>query len=97
MAPRILVTGATGKQGGACLSALLARPGAYELYALTRSARSPAAQKLAARGVRIVEGNMDAPGAVLAQVPAPLDGVFYVSIFSGRGQTGTPSVRPPRR
>jgi uncharacterized protein YbjT (DUF2867 family) len=91
MAPqRILVTGATGQQGGACLNALLAQPGAYELYALTRSARSPAAQKLAARGVHLVEGNMAAPGAVLAQVPAPLDGIFYVSVFSGPGQTGTP-------
>jgi uncharacterized protein YbjT (DUF2867 family) len=89
MAPRILVTGATGKQGGACLNALLATPGAYELYALTRTESSPAAQALAARGVHIVEGNLDAPEAAFAKIPAALDGVFYVSVFSGRGQSGT--------
>jgi hypothetical protein len=88
MASRILVTGATGKQGGACVNALLARGGAFEVYGLTRSAKSPAAQKLAARGVHVVEGNLDAPEALLKQIPKPLDGIFAVSVFAGRGQDG---------
>lgn len=59
---RILVTGATGKQGGAVVKALLANPPPYkhEILALTRKVKSPSAQKLASNPkVKIIEGDLD--------------------------------------
>jgi nucleoside-diphosphate-sugar epimerase len=47
----VLVTGATGKQGGAVVEALLAR--GHQVRALTRSAASPAANRLRQQGVEI--------------------------------------------
>lgn len=57
-APRsILITGATGQQGGATLKNLLGN--GFELRALTRKPDSPAARQLAGLGVTVVEGNLD--------------------------------------
>jgi uncharacterized protein YbjT (DUF2867 family) len=53
---KILVTGATGKQGGAVISALLAK--GFQPKALTRKPDSPAAKALAARGVEIATGDL---------------------------------------
>jgi uncharacterized protein YbjT (DUF2867 family) len=47
----VLVTGATGKQGGACVEALLTR--GHQVRALTRNSASPAANRLRERGVEI--------------------------------------------
>ncbi|CAK9780861.1 nucleoside-diphosphate-sugar epimerase family protein [Cutaneotrichosporon oleaginosum] len=55
----ILVTGATGKQGGAVVQALLAKPDDMVVLAVTRNPDSAAAQKLAARGVKLVKGDLD--------------------------------------
>ena len=38
--PRVLVTGATGQQGGATVNALLAK-GGFEIFALSRTPASP--------------------------------------------------------
>lgn len=61
MSKAILVTGATGKQGGALISALLDAPDAksYKLIALTRKATSASAKKLADQGVDLVEGDLN--------------------------------------
>lgn len=59
---RILISGATGKQGNAVLQALLANPPPfdYEILALTRKAKSPSAQRLASNPkVKVIEGNLD--------------------------------------
>jgi uncharacterized protein (TIGR02246 family) len=53
----ILVTGATGKQGGAVLRHLLGS--AFKLRALTRNPESAAAHALAAKGVELVQGDLD--------------------------------------
>lgn len=53
----ILVTGATGKQGGALLRHLVG--GAFKLRALTRKPDSKAAQALAAQGIEVVQGDID--------------------------------------
>src|SRR5438477_4440321 len=50
-----LVTGATGKQGGACVEALLT--GGHQVRALTRNPASPAANRLRERGVEIAVGD----------------------------------------
>lgn len=61
----ILITGATGKQGGSVVDALL-NAGAlqdYRLLAVTRNPQSEAAKKLQAREVTIIRGDLnDIPG-----------------------------------
>ena len=56
-AKTILVTGATGRQGGAVIRALL--PKGWRLRALTRQPASHAARELASRGVEVVQGDLD--------------------------------------
>jgi uncharacterized protein YbjT (DUF2867 family) len=51
----VLVTGATGKQGGACVEALLTR--GHQVRAVTRNSASPAANRLRERGVEITVGD----------------------------------------
>lgn len=78
---RLIVTGATGKQGGALISALLAKPSqSFEIYAVTRNATSSSAQRLAAKpNVHIIQGNFSDPAAILAQVQQPW-GLFSVTM-----------------
>ncbi|MEU8355682.1 NmrA family NAD(P)-binding protein [Nonomuraea sp. NPDC048882] len=68
----ILVTGATGKQGGATARRLLAagRP----VRALVRDPAAPAAAALAAAGAQLARGDFDDP----AGLPPALDGVTAV-------------------
>src|SRR6202166_3201007 len=51
----VLVTGATGQQGGAVVEALLTR--GHQVRALTRNPASPAANRLRDRGVEIAVGD----------------------------------------
>jgi uncharacterized protein YbjT (DUF2867 family) len=51
----VLVTGATGKQGGAVVEALLTR--GHQGRALTRNPASPAANRLREQGVEIAVGD----------------------------------------
>ncbi len=53
----ILITGATGRQGGAVIRHML--PASWRLRALTRDPRSKAAQDLAKQGVEIVRGDLE--------------------------------------
>ncbi|CRL21337.1 NAD(P)-binding domain [Penicillium camemberti] len=59
MHPTILVTGATGKQGGATARHLLAK--GLRVNALVRTTSSAAAVDLHRRGAVLVEGNFDQP------------------------------------
>jgi uncharacterized protein YbjT (DUF2867 family) len=60
---KILVTGATGKQGSAVVNALVANPPPYphEIVALTRNTDSPAAKKLAAKSktIKLLTGDLN--------------------------------------
>ncbi len=69
-ASSVLVTGATGQQGGAVARERLAA--GYEIRALTRDPSKEAAQALAADGAQIVAGDLDDP----ASLEAALDGVW---------------------
>src|SRR5260370_35235493 len=51
----VLVTGATGKQGGAVVEALLTR--GHQVRAMTRNSASPAANRLRGQGVEIAVGD----------------------------------------
>ncbi|KXS17516.1 NAD(P)-binding protein, partial [Gonapodya prolifera JEL478] len=75
--PVVLVFGATGKQGGACVDALLAK-NLYAVRAVTRNPGSASAQKLASRGVQVVKGDMN-DGSGLKQALEGVWGVFFMT------------------
>jgi uncharacterized protein YbjT (DUF2867 family) len=53
----MLVTGATGQQGGATVRHLLAQ--GWSVRALTRDLNSPPAQALGEAGAEVVQGDLD--------------------------------------
>jgi uncharacterized protein YbjT (DUF2867 family) len=71
----ILVTGATGRQGGAVAAALLDR--GYEVRAMTRKPDGDPARALAAAGAEVIKGDLDDAGS-LARAVAGAWGVFSV-------------------
>ncbi|KAF2431368.1 nucleoside-diphosphate-sugar epimerase family protein [Tothia fuscella] len=89
----ILVTGATGKQGGAVIKTLLSssRASDFTLLGVTRNAQSASAKKLAERGVKIVQGDLNDVPAIFESAKKiaaqPLHGVFSVQVPMGSGQT----------
>src|SRR5882672_11262501 len=72
----VLVTGATGKQGGHLVRELLAR--GHSIRAMTRKPESPAAAVLAKLGVTIVPGDFD-DQASLERAARGVDTVFAMS------------------
>jgi uncharacterized protein YbjT (DUF2867 family) len=92
MSKVIIVTGATGKQGGATIRALLESPKASEftLVAVTRSPDGGSAKKLAEKGVKIVKGDLaDVPAifeAVKNVTSEPIWGVFSIQVRQSRLQ-----------
>lgn len=78
----ILVTGATGAQGGALVPRLLER--GFRVRALTRNPAKPAGQALAAQGVEVVAGDLD-DEASLQRACAGVYGVFSVQNFWEKG------------
>ncbi|MGY2021299.1 NmrA family NAD(P)-binding protein [Nocardia gipuzkoensis] len=71
----ILVTGATGQQGGVTARSLLADSRAVR--AMVRDAQAPAAQDLAAAGAELVVADFDAPETLPAAL-AGVTGLFLV-------------------
>ncbi|KAJ5104452.1 hypothetical protein NUU61_001799 [Penicillium alfredii] len=90
--PATLITGATGKQGGAVINALLRNNAAFEILAVTRNAQSSSAQRLANKSpkIRLVEGNLDEPATLFQNArkttSAPIWGVFSVQSAFGKGE-----------
>jgi len=72
----VLITGATGKQGGATLRHL-AKRGGFKLRAMTRKPDSDAAKAVAALGAELVVGDLD-DAASLERALAGAWGVFAV-------------------
>jgi uncharacterized protein YbjT (DUF2867 family) len=79
---QILITGATGKQGGALIDALLKSPPPtpFHLVAMTRNAQSAKAQSLSRQpNVSVLEGDLDNINEVFAKSKEqPFFGVFSV-------------------
>ena len=71
----ILVTGATGQQGGATARELLAA--GHRVYALTRNPDGDAAKALAAAGALIIQGDLNDEASLLAALEGKW-GVFAV-------------------
>lgn len=82
----ILVTGATGKQGGAVVQALLAA--GRQVRALTRNPNSTAAQALTAQGVEVLQGDFDDVASLDAALTG-VGGVFSVQMGSHPGDPET--------
>lgn len=78
----ILVTGATGKQGGAVARHLL--EDGWTIRVLTRSPDKPEAKALEKSGAQIVQGDLDNP-ASLEQAVNGVYGVFSVQQFWKKG------------
>lgn len=74
----VLVTGATGRQGGAVIRHLLLK--GWKLRALTRSPSSRVAQDLARQGVEVVEGDLENPES-LERAARGVYGVYSVQDF----------------
>jgi uncharacterized protein YbjT (DUF2867 family) len=86
----ILVTGATGAQGGSVVRHLLER-GSYAVRALTRNPDSEGARALAKQGVEVVAGDLDHADSLRAA----LDGCYgafgvtnFWEHFDGEAQQG---------
>lgn len=89
---RILVTGATGKQGGATVRALVraneksASGARFEILGLTRNTESAAAKKLAAlANVKLLKGDLNDTPAVFKNAGGDIYGVFSVQAAMGGG------------
>lgn len=87
MSRTVLVTGATGKQGGSVIAALLEAKADFEILAVTRDASSSGAQKLQAKSsnIKLVEGNLDEPEKIFDDARKatlqPIWGVFSVQVI----------------
>ncbi|GAA5882602.1 hypothetical protein JCM3774_002738 [Rhodotorula dairenensis] len=84
MTSRILIVGATGKQGSAVLRSLRALPSPPKLRALTRNVDSPVARSLKQQGVEVVKGSLD-DVASLTKALQNVDAAFLVSLIPGKG------------
>jgi uncharacterized protein YbjT (DUF2867 family) len=78
----ILVTGATGQQGGATARALGKR--GFKVRALTRKPTSPSAERLSSEGVEVMAGDLDDRGS-LDRALQGVHGVFSVQTFMNGG------------
>jgi len=95
MSKIILVTGATGRQGGSLITSLLASPNAslYTLLAVTRNSASASAQKLAAKSqnIKLVQGDLNDTPAIFTKAKEALGdngkiwGVFSVQAPASPG------------
>ena len=81
----IMVTGATGKQGGAVARSLLDR--GFRIRALTRNPQKPEAQALADRGAEVVQGDMEDRSAMERALEGAY-GVFSVQNYWETGYDG---------
>ncbi|KIY03394.1 uncharacterized protein Z520_00085 [Fonsecaea multimorphosa CBS 102226] len=91
MSKAILITGATGKQGGSVINALLRAKADFQILALTRNAEGVSAKRLLDKSpkIKLVVGNMDAADSIFAKAKeasnVPIWGVFSVQTAIGDG------------
>ena len=81
----IVVTGATGQQGGAVVRSLITR--GWKVRALVRNPEKPAAQQLARGNVELVKGDLFTPSSLDRALNGAY-GVFSVQTFAEKGIAG---------
>ena len=74
----VLVTGATGRQGGAVIRHML--PKGWKLRALTRNLDSHNAKELSRQGIELVRGDLEAPASLTAATEG-VYGIYSVQDF----------------
>jgi len=89
----VLIVGATGKQGGSCITELLRSsiPG-LALRGLTRSTSSPNSQILAKKGVAMVQGNLE-QASTLSSALSGVDIAFLMTDNTSKGGAATEIVQ----
>ncbi|KAJ5470960.1 hypothetical protein N7530_008317 [Penicillium desertorum] len=83
----ILVTGATGTQGGAVIRAIAALPRPeFTILALTRDINSQSSKKLVKKypSVKLVTGDLNTPDEIFKAIDSPVWGVFSVQTPFGK-------------
>ncbi|KAL0936760.1 nucleoside-diphosphate-sugar epimerase family protein [Colletotrichum truncatum] len=102
MQKAILVTGATGKQGGAVITSLLEAGAAktHNILAVARNPGSASAKALESRGVKIVQGDLNDVPAIFAAAKtllggpeAEIWGVYSVQTAIGQGASAASEER----
>ena len=83
----VVVTGATGQQGGAVVKSLLARD--HEVRALTRNADSAKARGLAQAGVALVRASLEDTGALTKALEGATSFFAMTTPFEGGTQAET--------
>lgn len=88
-----LIAGATGRQGGAVVTALLSdlslAISPQTVYAITRTPSSPSAQRLLSRypGINLVSGDLNNPDALFAQLDSPIWPETAIFLAQAHGPT----------
>ena len=93
MSRALLITGATGQQGGAVIDALLAKESSeFTILAVTRNSQSAGAKRLASKSssIKVVEGDLNSVPALFSSAKAvagttPIWGVYSVQVSMGKG------------
>lgn len=86
MMKSVLITGATGKQGGSVIRSLVASRAPFEILAVTRNPQSASAQRLAklSENIKLVEGDLNTPAEAFQNAQKvtknPIWGVFSVQV-----------------
>jgi uncharacterized protein YbjT (DUF2867 family) len=76
----ILITGAAGQQGGACIAFLESlNPKQFNIFVLTRNSSSASALRLASQGDTVIQGDIASPDPIFKQIPS-LYGLFLVTV-----------------
>ncbi|KAK7710485.1 hypothetical protein SLS64_000175 [Diaporthe eres] len=93
MSRAVLITGATGKQGGAVVKSLVQAKADFTILAITRNPGSPAAQKLkaSAPNISLVQGDLSDAQAIFTNAkkvaPGAIWGVYSIQNPMEKGQT----------
>lgn len=96
MSKAVLIIGATGKQGGAVVNALLPSSD-FTILAVTRNTASSSAQKLAQKSpkIKLVQGDLNDPTTIFKNAKEvtdkPIWGVFSVQVQSSN--SSQPSIK----
>jgi uncharacterized protein YbjT (DUF2867 family) len=90
MAKSLLITSATGHQGGSVVKALLESPessSAFTILALSQNINSASAKALVEKfpAVKLIKGSLDDPHAIFARLATQIWGVFSVQNSMIRG------------